>query len=575
LAWTTRNVVAPPRLVTVEGLPLFETFEPKNSNSKTVRTSAGNGVIRIGSQGDRTWFEISNGGVARRLSTSVSFPDSLARFPFVAISHRAGPMTNISVNVGNDVGRISESHVSGPNVAAMPFRQDDTWQSFVMAPVLAIRGGEWNPDNLLVKYFRLASAAKTDQTGLYEPWLVDHLMVTPAVRAGNQLSLTPKFVSTEPIVRIEMAELAGLAPWGERSDAERSAVAWRTVEPGSPLPVAFDELPDGVVRILVRAVDRDGRTSRITEIPIMLDRKAPLAKALHRVSTLPDAPGFLLELRVPVESGSPIDDSGLTLALNGESLEIPKGAVLFSRSAAQLTLQINWPALLAGRPLPPSPSLAISGMKDGAGNPVPLLEVPLSLSEDIVPRPLILSVDRPDSVLRMPEGIVFGDEDVPYKVDKKIVAKLVRTAEAPPYVQVVPKASLSEITLAPGMTEDSRGVYMVCEVRFPKTKEGDAGRLYAEIYDGKKIVVAANEAAAKAQADLDKIPRPLTEVADKWQTVVIPVGDLLKGTKSEKWSVGISRTGVRKRQMMEVRNWRTEAPDDGGAQRLGCALVVR
>ena len=239
---------------------------------------------------------------------------------------------------------------------------------------------------------------------------------------------------------------------------------------------------------------------------------------------------------------------------NGEPLELLSEAIDYRLSSTQLTLLVNWPLLLKGRSLPPSPNFTISGIADGAGNPAAPIDVPLTLPDTIAARPLLTGIELPDGVMARPPGILAGEGKASFKPAAKNEIKLVRSTTASPYVSLTPNGSLGELKLGEVGEAKLAHASLLAEVRIPKTA-GSAVRLYAELESGKtKRVVNLNKAAVAAQKDQVAIEKPVPGDYDVWHTLNLPVGKLWQKGAEQPVAVSISGTGIAKKQVLQLRN---------------------
>ncbi len=406
LPWADLAVAAPPALQKIGGsIEFFEGFETR-SFPDTLAQAPDRMRIETLDPEQGSFLRVFNPGRQQRLNFLFRHPVHLARHPLLQFQYRAPPMARISLTLAdNRAVRISENFGDARTVRnAEPAILDHSWRTWFGRIDDTMQGEHpLHHDPLRADRFRFGSRHSIDQTGLFTELDMDDLVWGPAVSEHRPLEIEPEYFSFHGVESVYMAVQPGSVPFGELDSEQQAQVDWRPLSNGGTGRPQTGDLSDGVHRLLLKARDRQGRESPVTDVPFLLDTAPP-----HVSQTVAESDDILhnasvLRLSLDTGAGSPPDLSGVALKWNGRPVEPEPLGSLYKHAPEQGEWTLNWPYIFRDQiqELEDGDTFEISltGLRDGAGNPAETATFALSMDfdQDETP-PTILPVDYPDNV---------------------------------------------------------------------------------------------------------------------------------------------------------------------------------
>ena len=408
MSWNSRANTTGPVLLQVENLsPLCATFE-SGKLAPILRGQSRHITLKRDDRAPNYSLAINNAGLAHRLNCQLGISADLAQFPLLHFKYRASDMANVSLQVNSrHWAHLSENYNSAAKVQFAPetLRQDDQWHTWSGLIAGAVRNGELRPGLLTTNRLRIRSAASRDQTALYSRLFLDNAILGPAVASAQQLQCTPVYYDRDGIRRVEWAIAPGLEPYEKMNRSAHEKLNWFDTPPGIPVVPEIKTLTDGLHWLLLKALDTNGNESAVTSIPFLLDRQPPVINGRITKSQKPEQNFTSMTLKVNTHEGAPVDYSQMAFKWGAQPLENYNhlGSQIRRRPKGDV-LDVNWAYLFRqflnqtkdGEEI----RLGISGLKDGAGNPVKPLRIKhkIDYAADTSP-PTLLPVKYPDNVL--------------------------------------------------------------------------------------------------------------------------------------------------------------------------------
>lgn len=408
MAWNSRSKTTGPVLFQLENLsPLCTTFED-GKLVPALRGQPQHTTLKRDNRRPNYSLAIKNAGLARRLNCQLGISADLAQFPLLHFKYRASDMANVSLQVNSrHWAHLSEDYDSATKVQFAPetLSQDDQWHAWTGLVAGAVRNSALRPHLLTTDRLCIRSAASRDQTGLYSHLLLDDAMLGPAVASGEKLQFTPAYYDRDGIKRIEWALATDSDPYEKMDQSARETLNWIGTRPDTPIIPEIKTLTDGLHWLLLRASDANGNKSTVTSIPFLLDRQSPVINGRINQSQNPEQNFTSMTLEVDTHKGAPVDYSQMAFKWGAQALESYNhlGSQIQRKPDGDV-LDINWAYLFRqflnhtedGEEI----RLGISGLKDGAGNPVKPLRIKHKIDHaaDKTP-PALLPVKYPDNIL--------------------------------------------------------------------------------------------------------------------------------------------------------------------------------
>ncbi len=558
-----------PVLARLEGItPVYENFENLEFGS-ILQVDNNRMRIERGSGKQGAFVEIANRARGQRLQAQLSASLCLARYPLLQFDYRGDRMSFISLRVHrNWFVRMNESHPSAAEVRfASPFVNDGNWHTWIGMISEIVDHPVFNPNMYTINHLRLGSFHSTDQTGNFSRWGLANIVAGPAVATADQLAFTAHFKGLLPVESVFMTVQPGLDRVRNLSDDQLDDLSWRIIENAVRTQPDIDELPDGPAQLILRAVDSNGTWSDPVSIPFLLDRKAPQVTHVLAEDQHPLSNGNRLRLNFDTHDGAPVLLEDLRLGLNDQA-PVAIGEFLneVTLRAPGLRVELNWPHLLRDmiqQHHPGNPAtLRISGMRDGAGNQIANIDIPIDVpdAKDTI-GPAWLPATYPDVVRfntawkgRMTQPNYFSAaENNPLSIE--------HDWNEEPFLRTQTHRASGTITLPfakPGWLLKDHP-YLAFSVRQPALRSNNRARVEMEIkFDNKQSVrvsLTQSEDTDKAQA----LPEPIDWEANRWYSVILDVPKLMAKAgidpdKRHVQSIAFERHDARNREQLDIKD---------------------
>lgn len=482
LPWETAPVKSPPVLLAVEGgPPLALTFEdgrlapPLNMDPRrmTLATDALGG----------NFLEVANPGSPTRLLTMFAQRFDASRFPVLQFDYRADRMANVTLVIdGRHPIKFGEEAFPARTVrfAEEPMRQDENWHSWLGFAADAFPGGGLGRNGFAASQVQIRSMDSQDQTGLRSKLCLDNLVVGPAVRAPEDLTVTPVFYDRWGVKSVEYAIYGGKTPYRVLSESAKKSLEWVAVPTAGKVQPMRLPPEDGAGHFLIRAVNPLGLYSEVFDMPFLTDTAPPVPRHEFRLSDDPADNGTRLRVTVDLKGGAPLDLSSLSFAWDGQAVTPDPAFSSHAHSANADLFDINWPHLFrsfldqAGDGQ--TSRITISGIQDGAGNKHPDWVVPVTIRHaDDKTGPTLLPADFSEAVLSTTGWESPVATAVGFEVSNEGSLQLVRKAAQTSFLQA--RSATTEMNVwksfASGRWNLKQHPLVAFRVRRPRFKEND------------------------------------------------------------------------------------------------------
>ncbi len=375
---------APPVLCRLKGFTsFFKNYEcPESLTDKDDRL-----FLSFENSPQRQFLLASNRPGRGRLQTTHSSNLSLASYPIFQFRYRAEDMSHISMIFNNShYVRISQEDVIGGSVQARlapEFQRDEQWHTWTGLVSDAFTREHFSVQRFLPGGFQLRSISGSDQTGRFSKISLDDLVLGPAVKGAEQLICTPEYEDPDGVENVFFCLLQGELPYWENSEDTRSKLNWQKQGPGQPIQPDLGNLPDGVHHLLLKAIDRRGLESPVTDLPFLLDR-APL-QISHQIRPTKDLllNGSELLVTLNNDGGAPWAIEKAVFQAAGQERKILSWSNRYLHSARQEALILNYPLILRDELNQANDGdtieFALDNLEDGAGNSTPRHVIPVKI----------------------------------------------------------------------------------------------------------------------------------------------------------------------------------------------------
>lgn len=397
-----------PVLLAIEGpFPILETFE-RRALRPPVQPDPARMQLGYGDPEQSTYLVVRNRGHPERLRALFTTPFDLSERPVLRFRYRAEGLVRVSLGFDQPwrvaLNEPLEGAVrvrGGPELVLD--RSWHTWQGILSDAVTEQR---LEPSALSAGQLVLGSFHGVDQTGLFSEWHLDDVILGPAVGHAEQLRFTPIYEDDTRVAEIRYAVCEGDRPYAAMTPAERRALRWTSVPPGTSCVPHLDGLRNGWGSVLLQAIDAAGNASAVTELPFLKDTLPPEVSIAFEKTSDPEGNESKLCLAANTTGGAPLHLRSLTLRWDDTIVPVsPLGSTLTHSPTGDL-LRINWPyifrhqlnATTNGR----THRIVLTPIRDGAGNAAP---------DVVVTRTIDYALDHtPPTVLScmMPSNVFFS-----------------------------------------------------------------------------------------------------------------------------------------------------------------------
>ncbi len=408
LDWSAAPLNEPPVMIELKG-PVssgYQNFEEVGLKDLNRGGSAGLALVRDRAAHNVS-LRISNNGQARRLRKYFTARADLAQYPLLQFAYRGGFMAHVSMKLGRQMAvHLSETYANAQSVRwGAPLKLDNQWHDWV-----GLVSGAWSESPLTnlykIRSLLIGSADRYDQTGRCSVLFLDDLVFGPAINRAEQLSFTPCYFDFDGIDRVEYVCHQGNKVANSLNPKQLAAMHWiAATNEVANIPVIAG-LSDGICHLYIRACDRLGAWSDVTDIPFLLDRKPVQATCSFAKIPDPMHNGSMLRIDVQTDQGAPFDLDALEFAWNGNKVPMTSHHVgsRMERTSKRDRLFVNWPYIVRWHLDKAEEGitniLSIANIRDGAGNTARPIEIPYAIdySKDRTP-PTLVGMRLPTNVL--------------------------------------------------------------------------------------------------------------------------------------------------------------------------------
>lgn len=479
-------------------------------------------------------LEVANGGKPGRLRAGFTVPVSIAQYPLLRFRYRGEGMVNVSLSLAQSgIVKLSEDVSSARRVRyGKDLVLDGRWHSWfgLVSDVFGLQGLGRRPFS--VSRLQFGSVSPVDQTGIFSKWQLDDLTLGPAVSEPEHLAFTPTFFSFFGIDSVSACVKSGPANYEELSEDERVALAWNTVRNAEAWVPDIGGVPDGVCHVFVKARDRAGRESRVTDVPFFLDREPIRVEGKLDPDTGSMSNESTLRIKFVTGGGAPLDVPSLKVKWHGEEADFDAGGQFVHEEGSD-TVLMRW-ARTFKRQLNSATNgqeikIGLTGIRDCAGNESEDVAIPVRIdyAQDRS-GPVIQSLKFPSNVLwcsgwqaETGTGAHFGAPQGEISV--------VRTTGSEAYLEVKARGAQGHVTLSMArrkwlLTEYP---YLAFRIRQPAWGPGSkSGVDMAFAFPEKEEVVVplTRLVSAKGEAEL---PELIAWDSNSWHSVAVDLRSLL------------------------------------------------
>lgn len=529
LAWDERPPTTLPVLIKLDGASgLFENFE-HGSLGATVTPVAQRTILRYDDPEQGSFLETRNTQYGQRLATVFNWSSSLARFPFLQFRYRATPMSNVTLAMQSHHVKISEEFAGATEVRfASDFERDGQWHTWTGLISDAVRGHTYSPRLYHPNNLRLASMHKYDQTGRYSHLDLDDIVLGPAVASGEGLAFTATYADNDGVDQVLTAVRAGPEPFAQLDSQQAAKLRWAKAANGSRCVPDLAGLSQGPCHLFIKAIDSRGTESAVTDIPFLHDRQP--VSVTHSLAPSSDvlSNGQVLQLLFDVGPGAPLDLESLTVKHKGKALPLNSTSCQYLHEREKEQLRLNWPLLLSsaiqGAKSGDTIAMSVGGIRDGAGNAAPELNVPIKLDYARDRQgPALLSSRTPGAIVWRMSWEGRSDRPLYFTGDKTNTVRVVHRMNQEPYLEWLGKIDSGSIKMSLSAWKVRTYPYISLRLRQPRIPPKKSYKLYLQLTTNhsQTFVVPLNYEVEGAK--VLPLAQPLKWKAGEWQQVTVNV----------------------------------------------------
>ncbi len=540
-----------PALVRLEGLtPDLMNFEDR----KLPASCSGNPHrLHHNDPVQGSYLEVRNTAYGQRLPLTISRPVQLARFPVLQFRYRAVPSAQVSIHLPPAHVSFGEPEAPGTSNVRHGDKMiaDGEWHTWTGVVADADASRPVLSRGMLTSYLRFISLAPRDQTGRYSYLELDDICFGPALRGDRKLTFTPHYEDIDGSWTQDVYLLlrAGPKAYHELSNDEKHALRpdWKPVKNGKACNLDLSRLPAGVSHLMLRAVDKDGVESVVTDIPIFVDRKPLLAT----VSTV--NPGTHIDNGVAARiafadtHSAPLDTTELKLTFQGQRV-VPNDAVSNHRRRGTTDiLTVNWPYVLRQQLNSMKDgdraNLIISGIRSGSGIPGPEVKVPIKINYAADKRgPAFLAPSLPANVNLMFNWYGRQSASTYFAPASKNKVAVLRKIGAEPYLVTTGRKKAGIIHLRTKWNLEDFP-FLAVQLQRPSKRDKSTMILQLATSAGSYQIPLANDPKTVNSRTLEP-PRALKWQPGEWTPAVLNIRELIRNKGKKHRQIVISRISV-------------------------------
>ncbi|MBQ7177231.1 MAG: hypothetical protein IJS08_07430 [Victivallales bacterium] len=373
----------PPALMKVDGMvKMWLGFEGDDIQLPLIKQNRPRMTLLDSDAEAGRYVRISNVPGNGNLATDYALVHSVAEYPLFFFRYNADDMCNVSlIYPGNPIKLAWQSSNDSRGVRyAKPFEQDSKWHSWLGFVPDAFTNRPYQKSRYNVVNFRIASHGRPDQTGLYSNLKLDDITVAPAVNTAEKLAFTPHYFDLDGVDYVEYAVYQETDIYDGREVKQ-----WKRCKPGEKItPELPGGIKDGIAHILLRAADKAGNVSPITDLPFLLDRAKPSISASIVNTSNPLYNGKALQINVGTSGGAPWNLDKAVFKSGKAEFKINSWSHEYERNSSRDVVFFNY-SMIMRRMLDKAKdgdtlTFTVSNVSDGAGNSCDDLNFPIKIN---------------------------------------------------------------------------------------------------------------------------------------------------------------------------------------------------
>ena len=539
LEWGDGRVNAPPVLLKLTGGARFLFNLESRKLGPPLEAQPARMSLAYDQERQGVHLHVRNGGTAQRLHSRFVTDGHAARYPVFQYRYRGRGMVRISLTGGDSQIAINEpgAKLARPARHAEELVLDGGWHTWLGQISDGRRDSRLGKISYNMPTIAFGSRAAHDQTGLYSEWWVDDLVLGLAVTNAHALKYAPQFHDVDGVDVVMNAVLAGPASAYDLDAVALDKLKWTESKNGVDVLPSLAGLTNGIHHLVLRARDRKGALSPVTDIPFLLDR-TPLTIS-HTQYPAPGAMTNGATLRIAFESYglSPLDPQELTFHMNNKKVTFRSKKTMLRHTNGQDVIDIAWPLVLREhlrqRPQDGAHTLRISGIRDGAGNMTPdaSISIPIDLTKD-VQAPSFLASAFPSNIYVRSAWEITKNNHTVLAAAKGTVLHLKRNGIESPYLAMYSKgdsATIGRATTKPAW-KIAQHPYIAFRARRPAYSALDKSRIFVDFkLAGEQKFRSLELSKTKEQSEKLFLPDAVNWEADTWHPVLIDMRSLAAG----------------------------------------------
>jgi len=443
LPWQDNHLQEPPVLLKIEGLtPLYEGFERR----ELIAPLVGDGArmrIRPFDPEQGSYLQVFNTERNQRLRSALNTTYTLSRYPVFQFRYRGTNMVSVSLSLGDAYyARLNEENGNARQVRdAKPLVLDNRWHTWMGVVSDTMNERPFDARLMAIPSVILASYNGIDQTGRYTQWDLDDIAVGPAVSSREQLAFTPCYFDFTGVQTVFMAVRGGGESYFDLTPDQVHDLRWREILNMSKAAPDIDGLRPGFCHLFLKARDKRGNESRVTDLPFYLDREPLVATFACETNNdvLSNGPQLRVNFANP-GNGAPLDLDNAKVRWETNDVTVPALCSSFNHTPDRDTIVLNWPYIFRDQ-LNQSHDgqafkLILANIQDGAGNGAPDVVVPMTIdyAKDKRP-PTPLQTTYPTNILWTTPWEFPAENNLFFASGPNIVSTtLVRGSNESPYL---------------------------------------------------------------------------------------------------------------------------------------------
>ena len=368
----------------------YENFESRTMSIQPFTRENTRRELRYGDDAQSTYLHFHNAGRNTRLSGNFAQKFDIARTPLLQFRYRGDDMALVNISPRQGIFFHFSDNYGGQK---RPAQLDDEWHTAFCR--LTAVDFETRPNMVFQKsqnqlFFTSSHISvpgipqyHINQTGLFSYFDIDDIALGPAIGPANAADFRFRAVFDAPdgLGKAQYAVIPGDAPYDDRPENERNAIAWNVFDPAATNDVAppTANLANGLHHLLVRALSPAGTQSAVADIPFIYDALPPELSFVISTNS-PTGPNDAM-LTTTVKGGPPGSAPVLTNAIftaNGTKLMHYYSGVVSGKSDNSVSYGMKWPyaarSVIQACTNGATIRFRVENVADGAGNVAPPAE---------------------------------------------------------------------------------------------------------------------------------------------------------------------------------------------------------